>query len=239
MRFLLTLFFLLTYASNLFAENTVLYSAQYEGDISGFPVELTRTLYKTGADHYLSQSEASNILGSIKEKSEFFIKEGILHPKYYEQRKKALGISRIERIQFDWKTLTAQYTSKKKPEKNTTHKIFSGVLDPAIYQLQLQRDAFNQKKKFNFKFVKKERINERNYSLTGEEDISVGEKKYLALKYERNNLDDEKQTRIWFIPELNYQIGRIQHQEKDGKTSELNLVSFKGSEQFVDEIYKR
>ncbi|WNO11095.1 DUF3108 domain-containing protein [Teredinibacter sp. KSP-S5-2] len=239
MRFLLTLFVLLTFSSNLFAKNQVLYSAQYEGEISGFPVDLTRTLYKTGVDQYLSQSEASNLLGSIKEKSEFFIKEGILHPKYYEERKKALGISRIERIQFDWKTLTAQYTSKKKPEKNTTHNIFSGVLDPAIYQLQLQRDAFNQKKKFNFKFVKKERINERNYVLIGQEEILVKEKKYLALKYERINLDDEKQTRIWFIPELNYQIGRIQHQEKDGKTSELNLVNYNGSKQLTDEIYKR
>ncbi len=233
------LFITLLLIANIgWSQENHLYTAKYEGRISGISVKLTRKLIKKSANRYESSSKASNFLGSIKELSRFYIEDNEIRVTFYEHRKKALGLSKAEQVQFNWESMTAQYNNREKPRKNKLHKLAPNILDNTIYQLQLQRDCFNKIDDTKVTFIKGDQIKTRHFVFDKKEEINIGKKKYNSVKYQRINYDDLKKTNIWFIPKLNCQIARIQHIEEDGGISELKLVSYKSTSSLVQEIYQ-
>lgn len=216
----------------------VLFNAEYKGKYGGMTIKSTRTLVKKDSGGFSIESDMQNLFASIHEKSHFVLNEGILQPQEYRYRRSIAAFKANESLQFDWKAGVAKYRRADKPEKNKDHPIKLGILDPVLYQLQLQREAYAGKEEYSFTFVKPSKVKTLHFKKTGEEPFTVGEKTYTAIKVERVNLDDGKETRVWLIPEFNYQVARIEHVEEDGKKYNIYLTRYHSAENLVDILYK-
>ena len=81
--------------------DTTLSRSVYKGSISGWKVEMVRTLEQTSKDHFVLKSEAENLFASIRETSEFEIHDKQLKPLMYVYERRVFGRSTVEKIQFD------------------------------------------------------------------------------------------------------------------------------------------
>lgn len=250
----LTLTLVLTVLAPMFAisqENT-LFSATYKGKLSGFSVKTKRTLVELSPSHYELKSVARNALASITEQSFFQVAAPSTEtassnkvtdtttqfiPEKYLYERKILGASSQQHLLFDWNNLTAQYIRKDKPEKNKSHQILEGMLDPSLYQLKLQQDAHTNQKTFHYRYPKTWKINTMDFTLNGETTFQLEKTTYNAIQLKRINQDDEKQTHVTLIPDLHFQIGEITHIEEDGKSYSITLTNFSANDKKLHEFY--
>ena len=250
-----TLTLLLIALAPMFAisqENT-LFSATYKGKLSGFSVKTKRTLIERSPNHYELKSVARNALASITEQSFFQVAAPSstettssnkltdttiqLIPEKYLYERKILGASSQQHLLFDWNNLTAQYIRKDKPEKNKSHQILAGMLDPSLYQLKLQQDAHTGQKTFHYRYPKTWKINTMDFTLSAETTFQLEKTTYHAIQLKRINQDDEKQTLVTLIPDLHFQIAKITHTEEDGKSYSITLTDFSANDKKLHAFY--
>lgn len=233
-------------------ENT-LFSATYKGKLSGFSVKTKRTLIERSPNQYELKSVARNALASITEQSFFQVSTHAetsettsIHqitgtpsftPEKYLYERKILGASSQQQLLFDWNNLTAQYIRKDKPEKNKSHQILHGMLDPSLYQLKLQQDAHTGQKTFHYRYPKTWKIDTMDFTLNGETTFQLDKTTYDAIRLKRINQDDEKQTQVILIPDLHFQIAEITHTEEDGKNYSITLTDFSANDKKLHEFY--
>jgi len=220
------------------AEKTRLFSAEYKGKYSGMTIKSTRVLFQLEDGSFRITSEIKNFMASINERSDFALVDGIIKPKSYIYARKIMGFKANEKITFQWDKQIAEYRREEKPEKNHDYPISLGVLDPVLYQLQLQRDFFSGAETTSVTFVKSSKVKTLLFQKTGTEPFEINNKTFDAVKIERINLDDDKETKIWLIPAMSYQVARIEHTEEDGKTYGIVLTGFKQAEKLDKIFYK-
>lgn len=237
-------------------ENT-LFSATYKGKLSGFSVKTKRTLIELAPHHYELKSVAKNAFASITETSFFHVPvpattktvsnneitnseitdTTLFIPEKYLYERKILGAGSQQQLLFNWSNLTAQYIRKDKPEKNKSHQILSGMLDPSLYQLKLQQDAHTGQKVFHYRYPKTWKINTMDFALSEETTFQLGKTTYDAIQLKRINQDDKKQTYVILIPDLHFQIAKITHTEEDGKNYSITLTDFSANDKKLNEFY--
>lgn len=231
---LLLLFTFFPYA--IAGDEAELYRSVYKGNISGWKVEMVRTLTQAG-ERYTLKSEAKNMFGSIKEVSDFEIRNKQLYPSLYVYERKVFGRNATEKIQFDWSAKTAHYSRSDRSKNNTEHKIVVGVLDPALYQLVLQADLASGKKKLDYTFIKRKRLEHYDFETVTKESFSLNKRTFDAQVVIRENEQKDKITKLWVVPELDYQVAQIQHTD-DGDTYQVQLASHQGDSAKIAQFYK-
>lgn len=217
--------------------NEQLARSVYKGTISGFKIEMVRTLTQIDEHRYVLKSEAKNLFASIKEVSEFQIKDNSLYPSQYTYERRLFGRSTTEKISFDWTAMSAFYTRSDRPQNDTTHAIKAGFLDPALYQLALQADLATQETDLVYEFVKRKRLEHYNFKALANESFSVQKHNYDSLVVLRENDEKDKITRLWVIPDLDYQVGQIRHTD-DGDTYEIRLAEYQGNSAKLKQLYQ-
>ncbi len=221
---LLSILILACLASASWAETQV-YRATYKGKFAGLTIETERRLTRLDDGTYQLTSDASNFLGSINETSHFSVEADQWRPLEYTYSRRIFGAKAKETIAFDWETMTAAYTHSDKPERNAQHKLEPGMLDPALYLLQVQRDLIRGQTVLEYRFVKRDRIRHYRVERLASETLSINKQSYDAIKVGRADPDDDKQTFVWAIPSLSYVFGKISHTE-DGDEHEMVLTSY-------------
>lgn len=223
--------------------DTVLLSARYYGEHSGFKVKALRQLILRDQGDYLFRSTIKHTIGSVVESSTFSLKDGNILPNRYDYKQKILGFGRrSESIDFDWQKGLAVWQQRKgKKTREEIHKTIPGLLDPSLYQIQLQRDYFHASDtlapEFEYQIVRRQRIRTLPFTTGNTETIAVGKKKYSAVKIRYEDQERKKMTTVWLVPALNYQIGKIQHRDKKGKEYSLYLQSYEVSDRIFESIY--
>ncbi|TVZ39643.1 uncharacterized protein DUF3108 [Alteromonadaceae bacterium 2753L.S.0a.02] len=224
-------------AAPAFAEEAPLFIAEYEGKYSGMLVKSTRKLIHKNDANFVLKSKIKNAFASIEEQSDFTIEKGVLIPQNYHYKRSIFAFKADENLKFDWQKNIAEYRRKKKPEKNKDHELSPGILDPALYQLQLQREVFHGKNNIAVTFAKSTKIKSLYFINKGEEPLKIADQTYPAVKLERDNKDDEKQTRLWFIPALNYQVAKVEHVEENGDAYTILLTRYESDPKLIPLIY--
>lgn len=235
----ITIFALLAATSHA---DTTLFTAKYKGKHSGLSITSTRELTQKDDGSYEFYSKVKSTFASIQETSTFMLgapPQNIMIPQTYHYERRILGASTKEWITFDWENFVAQYERKGKPDRSREHPLVIGMLDVPLYQLQLQRDLIAGKTSFHYAFVKPHKIKSLAFKVEGEDTINVGDKTYSAVKVARINTEDDKETFVWLIPELNYQIGKIIHVEEDGSSYRIDLTSYSSSDTLFDKFYQK
>ena len=232
-----TFIFLLGCAALAPAYSDPLFEAQYKGNFGKMSANSTRTLEQIDGDRYQFQSIAKSTFASLVENSEFDNKESGFRAIQYRYRRNVIGFKSIQTLTFDWQNMSVSYERKDRPKKNTTYSIDSTTLDPALYQLQMQKDAYLGATEFHYHFAKQGRIKDLDFKVSGKVDYTIGSTTYSGLRIERINPESSENTVVIIIPELMYQIADIDHRDDDGSHYLIRLVKFDCDRKALDAFY--
>ena len=157
-------------------------------------------------------------------------------PLDYVYDRRVFGRKTNEKIHFDWNSNSAFYTRSDRTQNNTQHELKQGVLDPALYQLALQADLANNTANLNYEFVKRKRLETYHFQLLPAEKFQLQKKTYDALVLVREDKEKNKITKVWILPQLDYQVGRIQHTD-DGEVYQVTLAAYEGDSAKMQAFY--
>lgn len=226
-RFLSTLAALAIYASSAWSQAAPLFSATYEGEYGSLDIEMVRELRVTGDQQFELHAKAKSFMASIEERSQFVRQGDALIPNQYHYKRKIFGVKKQEQLKFDWPALQASYF--KNGDQEAVTKLSSGMLDPSLYQLQLQTLLANnpQQAEFTVQFARRSQVKTYTFAQVGKTPLEVQGTRYQAIEFKRTN-DGDKETRLWFIPELDYTLAKIEHTE-DGDQHSITLTHYQSS----------
>lgn len=214
-----------------------LFSATYKGKYNGWNITLERSLQEVAPGQYNLASKASNFIGQLEEISDFSLLDNQLTPQQYLYNRRIFGKSNSEAVRFSWQTNEAFYTHANKSQDNRTLPLRPGLLDSALYQLQLQLDLARHKSELSYNFVKRKDIKNYRFSPVGDDTFKLNGIIYKATIVERLE-NSTKKTRIWLLPDLNWQIARIQHKEESGDTYTIELTRYVGDDALLNGFYQ-
>ncbi len=203
--------------------------ATYEGEYANWDIKMVRELIDNGDNTYTFRSEAKNLFASISETSVFEVRQGVITPLNYTYLRKIFGRKTLETIRFLNDKNTALY--QKNDKKPYAHALSPGLSDPALYQLQLQIHFVGSVKELELPFIKRKKVKTYRFQRVGEEALPLGEKALSTLVVER--VDEEKQTRVWLVPEWNNVIAKLEHTD-EGDTYILEITEYDAEPKRLD-----
>lgn len=221
------------------ASPKTLFTANYTGKYKGIGVTTERKLSHLNNNQYQFTAKAKSFIASIEEQSYFSTSNAYILPRHYHYDRRILGRRTKETLQFDWPSQRAHYTRDDKPEKNTTHILSTGMLDPSLYQLRLQAAFHLGEDHLNFNFVKKRKIKNYQFKKLRDTHFTLNKTRYMAIEITRTNNKDNKKTLITLIPALDYVLAKISHTEEDGATYEMTLSGYSSNRQFLDAFFQQ
>lgn len=173
-------------------------------------------------------SSASALMASISEKTRFhYLPTDSIRPDSYRYHRKVLGKSRKASVDFDWVQQQVTTVVKDKPWKM---EVPAGTQDKLSYQLQMRLDLLAGKTEMTYAVADGGKLKEYRFKVTGEEEIETPYGRYTAVRVMRDRGEDaDRETLIWFAPELDYLIVRLEQTESDGKTYALLLKKLETS----------
>jgi hypothetical protein len=183
--------------------------------------ELTRTLTLQEDNTWLMTNKAETMVASITENSHFSVNDLEVQPHAYDYKRKVLGKSKKEHLTFNWDALSA--TDQKDREVELT----PNTQDKLSYQLQLRLALANgQKGPFEYHIAESGKSKNYTFRIMGSEQVETPMGTYNSLKLELDRGEDsERETFIWFSPDLDYQIVQLKQIEPDGKAYSIQLKS--------------
>tara|TARA_Y100001970_G_scaffold278033_1_gene383146 strand:- start:5156 stop:5836 length:681 start_codon:yes stop_codon:yes gene_type:complete len=214
----LGLFFILI-SVNLTSQDIPDYRGEYAFTNSRVSMQGIRELISHADDGKRSiQFNAKFPLGRINIISDFTEKNNIItSTKYYVDVKWTL-ISDKRTLNFDQNTGTL--TSKGKFEWAQNLLKDENVFDPLNVQIQIRKNVIAGLKEFSLMLpdLKTGAIEANNYKVVGNESFEVDGTIYSCIIVERIRLQDDRTTRYFLAPELNYLIIKVEDEDQDGDT---------------------
>lgn len=167
------------------------------------------------------ESKASAMFASVFESSQFKFQNNQIIPLQYHFKQSVLGKKRVADVQFNWEQLKVTNTVENKPWKMP---ISEGVQDKLSYQLLLQQDLARGLEEFNYSVADGGKLKQYKFVVDGKETIETPIGTYEAVRIKRlRDAKKNRETYIWFAPELDYQIIKLHQIEKKDKSYTLLL----------------
>jgi hypothetical protein len=164
------------------------------------------------------QFNAKFPLGRIKIISDFFEKNNLISSKQYYVDAKVLIRSDKRTLTFDRSSGTL--TSKGKFEWSQALLKNENVFDPLNVQIQIRRNVIAGLKDFSLMLpdLKTGAIEANNYKVVDSGSFEVGGADYPCIIVERIRLQDNRTTRYFLAPDLDYLIIKVEDEDQDGDT---------------------
>ena len=195
------------------------YHLVYDATIKGMDIQAERYLEREG-DSYKLVSKADTLLASITEKGTFKIDStGHILGQQYTYERNIFGIKKNESLTYDRSAGVANYQKKKKQRQV---KLDSDYLDKLTYQIQLQRDLIRGKTPLQYQVIDRGKIKQYNFEIMGEEIVDTALGPINTVKVHRVRKDSDRETYLWFAPQMNYLLVQI-WQNEDGDDHRITL----------------
>ncbi|MBR9867299.1 MAG: DUF3108 domain-containing protein [Oceanospirillales bacterium] len=205
------------HASELFKPFRAVYKAQWDMGIS-FGGDAVGVLKRDG-DRWVSSLSAEALIARVNEFSEFTVQNQTVQPQHYEYHRKVIGGDKDAVLQFNWNTGTVLNDVAKKP---WTMDVAPGTQDNLSYQMQLRLDLAAGKETLVYKVADGGKIKTYPFIKLGTETVTTAIGSFEAVKVQRDRgTDSKRNTYIWFAPELDYIVIKLQQVEKSGKEYSL------------------
>jgi len=184
-----------------------------------------RSLKHLGNGRYRMEQTAQSFLMTRREISEFTMKHCQIKPKSYRYEQSGVGSDKRHLIDFDIPKSHAIYEEKK---QRTQIDIPKGMLplDRLSETLALQCQLQSGAQEITLNLIDKDQLRQHKFKVVGQETIQVASSKVKVLKVERIRDDDNRRTTLWFAPQQNFQLMKME-QENDGKSITLELESIR------------
>jgi hypothetical protein len=206
-------------SSNLAAQEIPDYKGEYVFTNSRVSMQGIRELITHNDEGKRTiQFNAKFPLGRIKIVSDFSEKNNLMtSTKYYVDVKWTL-ISDKRTLNFDQALGTL--TSKGKFEWSQALIENENVFDPLNVQIQIRKNVIAGLMEFSLMLpdLKTGAIEANNYKVVDNGNFEVDGTNYPCIIVERIRLQDDRTTRYFLAPDLNYLIIKVEDQDQDGDT---------------------
>jgi len=198
------------------------FSANYTADFKmPFNGSAVRELKQNG-DTWHFKFEASLMMVSISEKSSFKSKQNQLVSSNYSYVRSGMGKKGNKNISQTF--IFGEKVNIKQGDNSFSLNITPQVLDKNTYQLALQQDLAAGKNEFSYEVLDVDKVETYNFKVVGTEEIKTKAGKFNAVKVARIREENSKrQTILWFAPNLDFLLIKLEQIEKDGKSYQIVL----------------
>ncbi|MCF7203215.1 DUF3108 domain-containing protein [Pseudomonas oligotrophica] len=200
------------------------FSASYTADWKQVPISGTaeRSLEKRDGDRWRLDFEASMLVASFSERSDFHVEGETFLPDSYRLNRSGLGKGKKVEQRFDWDAKQVLGSDRGKPIQLALNR---GLLDKSTYQLALQHEVAEGKQSMSYQVVDGDEIETYDFRVLGEEQVStrVGQVDAIKVERVRDPTQSKRQTILWFAKDWDYLLVRLHQVEKDGKEYQIML----------------
>ena len=164
------------------------------------------------------QFNAKFPLGKIKIISDFIEEDNLISSTQYYVDAKVLIRSDKRTLNFDQSSGTL--TSKGKFEWSQTLLKNENVFDPLNVQIQIRKNVIAGLKDFSLMLpdLKTGAIEANNYKVVDSDSFEVDGTVYPCIIVERIRLQDNRTTRYFLAPDIDYLIIKVEDEDQDGDT---------------------
>ena len=164
------------------------------------------------------QFNAKFPLGKIKIISDFSEKDNLISSTQYYVDARVLIRSDKRTLKFDQSSGTL--TSKGKFEWSQTLLKNKNVFDPLNVQIQIRKNVIAGLKDFSLMLpdLKTGAIEANNYKVVDSDSFEVDGTVYPCIIVERIRLQDNRTTRYFLAPDIDYLIIKVEDEDQDGDT---------------------
>ena len=164
------------------------------------------------------QFNAKFPLGKIKIISDFIEEDNLISSIQYYVDAKVLIRSDKRTLKFDQSSGTL--TSKGKFEWSQTLLKNENVFDPLNVQIQIRKNVIAGLKDFSLMLpdLKTGAIEANNYKVVDSDSFEVDGTVYPCIIVERIRLQDNRTTRYFLAPDIDYLIVKVEDEDQDGDT---------------------
>ena len=164
------------------------------------------------------QFNAKFPLGKIKIISDFIEEDNLISSTQYYVDAKVLIRSDKRTLKFDQSSGTL--TSKGKFEWSQTLLTNENVFDPLNVQIQIRKNVIAGLKDFSLMLpdLKTGAIEANNYKVVDSDSFEVDGTVYPCIIVERIRLQDNRTTRYFLAPDIDYLIIKVEDEDQDGDT---------------------
>ncbi|KGK42698.1 hypothetical protein LH51_05235 [Nitrincola sp. A-D6] len=165
--------------------------------------------------------EASAMMANIRETTRVTQRDNQLLPLRYDYHRRILTRNRTAQLRFDW---DAGYVTTDIDDKPWRMSIEPGVHDKLSYQLQMPADIAAGKTTLSYQVADGGRMQTYRFNVMGEDLVDTPAGQFNAIRVERDRGENsDRETLIWFAPELDYMIVRLEQIEPKGDRFTLLL----------------
>ena len=208
------------------------FTAEYGVEASGFPVgRMSRTLSypSAGTYRFSSSSEARGLARlfrneQVTETSTGRVQDGRLRPDEYRYVRSGGKKPKAITLSFDW---AASQLANQVNGETWKLDLVDQAVDRLVYQVLVMSDLASGTDAPSYVIADGGKLKPYRFKKAGEERLKLGVGEYATLRLEREHDQDDRSTRIWLAPELNFIPVRVELVD-DGNTTqvELNKVEF-------------
>lgn len=188
------------------------YNLSYTATIGGVKIEANHEL-KLNNGEYTYTVKAKNFLGHITEFANFMLsKTGDIVPLKYSKQHKTMMGNRSEYQEFDWKTKTLSYSTKKISGKKD---LLPNQFDRLSLYQQMRIDIAAGKKEFTHTVIRKGHPKEYKYRVLEYGIVDTSNGSFNSLLVERLGNNANKKAKIWLATDWDFIILKMEAFEKD------------------------
>lgn len=200
------------------------FTAHYRGEANGMSVKNlgSRKLISLGQERYRIKYDASAMIYSLQEQSEFVWQDGQPKPLEYDSSRGTFLKKRENHIKFDWQSGEGRYVHKK---KKGTFELVDGMQDPLTSTLLLALEIQAGKAKIQFMEAKDNDQELRKFILLDKPTLNTPAGKIKTYHLKRLHDDKKRQTEIWLHHDYPFIPIKVE-QNDDGDHFLLELTGF-------------
>jgi hypothetical protein len=197
------------------------YNAIYTTKFSGFNIEGYRSLRRGPDGIYTLNMKAKALMMTMTEESHFSISVGKLMPlRYQYEFSKPIGSDRKQSIKFNWASMQIEALYKKPWGLPLSMGISDRLNVLTALRVHLLTNGVSN---YRARIADKGKLKEYDIVPAGSEILKTPMGEIETIVLERQG--DDKVTRFWLAPNMDYQLIRFVQEESDGDEYELNIKS--------------
>jgi hypothetical protein len=224
---ILTIVLLLCGTQLVTASELLPYEAVYRTKVNGFNVNVQRRVQVQESRVSVSNDAKRFLFGFHESAVLVESSEGVLMAETYDHKRRGLSHKHDKELVFSWTEDTVRDLLK---PKRPPLPVGRPTYDKLSYQTQMRLDLLREPDLQHLEYCVTNGVRNRIYSLErlGEEILDTPLGKLRTMKWQREGDDDDRQVFVWFAPDWNFLVVRIdQTKVSGGRTERLILRSAK------------
>ena len=201
------------------------YEASYTSSYNNLSLNGQRSLARQEPGGWRLSHAVKKLGAHISERSIFEGHNNQLRIRQYDMDQSIFGISRKDRAHFDWENKVIRTSGRREAE----FPLDGSYLDPLSQQIALRCDMARGLQRASYSVVRRGKVKPHRYRRVGAARLETALGPLDTVVVERVRDSDERSTRIWLAPSLNYLLVRLQQRDNEDDLTvvlQLKAVEF-------------